>query len=659
MKLKGKNNRFHVLVFLSFAVLFQNCSLKSKDTPEVVISPDITPDTISVNIDTIGFQDSIIEAKSIQVIEDSIDILIGTYLGNEKRNYYGDKAPKKLSVKWKLNLGKGKSMAYDGPMYWRGAGWTGQPLIVKEKDSVYLIQGAFDYNLKKINAENGRLVWEYTFDDILKGTGSIWKRTNPGSNENRLMIMQGSRYGLNNNLKKDEIPSFRAVSYITGKEIWRMDSRKTKSYSRDVDASPLVVNDTAFIGLENGIFTVFNPDEKNAVVKNGKYYPEVISEHQLFEERDAKSHHGNLVAEASPALLGNRIYVPTGAGHLYGYSLDSGKVDWDLYLGADMDGSPVVTSDSCLIITLERQYIKGNGGVMKIDPSKSPDESVVWFFPTPNVGYAEWKGGVIGSASINDTYVSDTCKKLAAFNGIDGYVYVVSHQNLDQGKEVKGPNKKKNYATPELVFKYRIGPSISTPIFTKNTLVAGGYRGLYLFEYNPKINEFSKMDYRKGNFEATPVVYNENLFIASRDGYLYCFGDKTESPAQLIAEIPDSKMETIEEKKPEQKQEPIKIEKEVAQKKETVSQDHATEANDIKSLKRYKLIMGSFRTKDRAERYNSKLEAEGFAVKVYGPYKDHYYNIAESYDRKSTAYNKANKIRDEKSKEIWVMKDDI
>ena len=55
-----------------------------------------------------------------------------------------------------------------------GAGWTGQPLLYKEDDSLYLIQGAYDHHLKKINARNGELIWQYKFDDVVKGTGTIW-----------------------------------------------------------------------------------------------------------------------------------------------------------------------------------------------------------------------------------------------------------------------------------------------------------------------------------------------------------------------------------------------------------------------------------------------------------------------------------------------------
>src|SRR5882757_2046250 len=106
--------------------------------------------------------------------EDSVRILVGTFLGNGKRNYYGDSIGNKLNVIWKTFLGKGTTIvtAQKGIEEWFGAGWTGQPLVVQENKQTFLIQGAFDHHLKKINAATGEVIWNYTYDDILKGTGT-------------------------------------------------------------------------------------------------------------------------------------------------------------------------------------------------------------------------------------------------------------------------------------------------------------------------------------------------------------------------------------------------------------------------------------------------------------------------------------------------------
>mgnify|MGYP001453256009 FL=1 len=81
--------------------------------------------------------------------------LINTFLGNWERNYYGKDAPDALGLVWKHFLGKGETVISrkSGSREWAGAGWTGQPLLVNENGRLFLIQGAYDHHLKKIEAE--------------------------------------------------------------------------------------------------------------------------------------------------------------------------------------------------------------------------------------------------------------------------------------------------------------------------------------------------------------------------------------------------------------------------------------------------------------------------------------------------------------------------
>jgi outer membrane protein assembly factor BamB len=238
---------------------------------------------------------------------------------------------------------------------------------------------------------------------------------------------------------------------------------------------------------------------------------------------DVYRHKHNVVTESSPALIDNRIYVASGSGHVFGYNLKTREIDWDFYIGSDMDGSTVVTSDSCILVSVEKQYIKGEGGVFKLNPGENPQNAVVWYFPTHNNDFAGWEGGVIGSAGINDYYGCNN--HLAAFVGIDEYLYVVNHQQIDSSIKVLGPDSLTIYNTPKLIFKYHTGPSIATPIFVDNKLIVATYWGIYLFEYDDQ-NNFVLLDKKPGSFESTPIVYDGKIFIASRDGYLYCLGIK-------------------------------------------------------------------------------------------------------------------------------------
>jgi outer membrane protein assembly factor BamB len=189
-----------------------------------------------------------------------------------------------------------------------------------------------------------------------------------------------------------------------------------------------------------------------------------------------------------------------------------------------MDGSAVVTHDSALIVSVEKQYIAGPGGVMKLDPSKTGVEAVRWYFPVPDFEFTTWQGGIIGSVGINDHYTNDPEHRLAAFTGIDGRLHVVRHGVVIGDSAVLGPDSLTHHPTPPEIFSYDIGPSISTPIFTGDKLVAASYKGVFLFAYDSLL-DFKLVDSFAGPFEATPIVWDGRLYLASRNGYLYCLGE--------------------------------------------------------------------------------------------------------------------------------------
>lgn len=457
-----------------------------------------------------------------------IELIQPSFLGMPRRNFYGFDPPDTLEIIWKVYLGKGTTnlSSKQGERTWYGCGWTGQPLLIREDSGLFLIQGAYDHNLKKINAETGEIVWEYSFDDVIKGTGTLWINPDPQGDEDSVIIFQGSRLGNENHLYSHIVPSFRAISYSSGEELWRMNVKQTESYSRDVDGSGIIVDDTLYIGLENGLLAVINPHPSAAYLAQGILQPEIIAEFKLYSLEDVYKHAGNLVTESSISRLGNHLYIASGSGHVYGYSLTDDTLDWDFYIGSDIDGSPVVTEDSCLLISVEKQYINGPGGILKINPQVDPESCVVWFFPVGDYQYADWQGGVIGTCGINDYYRSNSQPYLACFMGIDGYIYVVKHQIIDSLSPPQlGPDNRTLYPLPELVYKYKIGPSISTPLIFEHKLIAAGYQGIYLFSYDHDL-VFSLIHHLPIPCEATGVVFNNRLFIGSRDGYLYCLGKR-------------------------------------------------------------------------------------------------------------------------------------
>ncbi|OJJ16653.1 hypothetical protein BKI52_32610 [marine bacterium AO1-C] len=396
-------------------------------------------------------------------------------------------------------------------------------MLVQEGDKKYLIHGAFDHHLRKINAQTGEVIWKYKFDDVIKGTGCLWPYSDPKTGQQKILILQGSRRGAS--FKAKVVPSYRAIEYQTGKEIWRLNSEATASYSRDVDGTALIVNKEAYLGLENGFFIHFDPHPQRIKLKQGMKQPTILHQTVLYTPKDIGLRRGDLVTESSPAFLNNNIYISAGSGQVYRYSIAKHRLNWDFYIGADVDGSPVVTNDQRIIVSFEKQYIPGKGGVMKLNPNHYGQKAVEWFFPVQDANFAEWKGGIVGSVAINDAYhKGKEVPKLAAFMAIDGYLYVINHQKIIQQK-VKSPDTLHQYHKPKLVFKQKIGASISTPIIVGNKLIAANYYGIYLFEFDDQLR-FKLISQREGKFESTPIVDDRKIFIASRDGYFYCFGEK-------------------------------------------------------------------------------------------------------------------------------------
>ncbi|NES03904.1 MAG: hypothetical protein F6K22_14260 [Okeania sp. SIO2F4] len=475
-------------------------------------------------------------------LDPEIDLLIPTYLGNDQRRFYGRGTPENFQVIDKFKLGTGVTYVGKTRKVWSGAGWTGQPTITKDRGKTYLVIGGYDYLLRKIDVANNQEVWQYKFDDVIKGSGTIYI-DETANEENRIVILQGSRTG---RPKKGIAPSFRAISFRTGKEIWQLDIRKTRSYSRDNDSSALLLgNGLIFNAGENSIGYFLNSSASKAKIKSGLKQPEILSELKLYLDSDARRQGGNIVSESSPARLNNKIFLAAGSGHIYGIDIESKKIVWDFYTGSDLDGTVAISKSGKLFCAIEKQFIPGNGGVVKLNPNKIPQESVEWFLPTGNIKFNSWLGGIIGSVALNDEYNNyGEFPALFATNAIDGYLYIGS-QDLTTGNKVKGPLKKFNYDTPVIVFKQKIGPSISTPIFTDgNKLVTAGYNGVYMFNLNwesAQSNAQNALPNNKGeffrliveeagkfagkvSFESTPIVWDGIVRICGRDGWLYSFG---------------------------------------------------------------------------------------------------------------------------------------
>ena len=484
-------------------------------------------------------------------------VKVSTFLGDETRRLYGlGPPPKHLDLIWRTTIGSGQTSGVrkkgdkpDAPIkpaVWSGTGWTGQPAIVRDGGKLYLAVGGFDHNLHKIEMKTGRVVWEYAYDDIIKSSPTAIEDPHPSSPDDKYLVLAGSRRGYPSSFSDPSLAPYRAVSFGTGNEVWRLPVPQTSSYSRDVDGSGFFLNGLMFSGVESGWFYRLDPFKTTS---SGSYrQPQIIAQRLLLgDPGDASAHGGNLVLEASPSLLGDTVYIGSGAGHVYGMRKSDLKVVWDYRTGSDLDGTPVPTSSGKLLVAVEKQYIQGHGGALMLDPEKSGSKAVKWFFPTGDRTLGDWQGGIIGSVAVNDTYDPwGRRPRLAAFIAIDGNLYVVAQDALADGT-ADGPNLDGPYHTPKLIAKFYVGGGISTPIMVDDTIVAAAYDAkVHLYDVvwhrskksdagalkNPdggwftvKIKEIDSF-FGGGGFESTPVMWKGRVIVGSRDGSLYCLGDR-------------------------------------------------------------------------------------------------------------------------------------
>ncbi len=485
-------------------------------------------------------------AQDTEIYNEDFELIIPTFLGNDRRAWYGQGEPQGLNVIRRFWLGIGETSVGGEFREWKGAGWTGQPTLVRDRGRVYLVQGAFDHGLHRIDLESFSETWRYGFDDVIKGTATIYI-DHYAPAHNRIVILQGSRRGLHNTINTPgPVPSFRAISFRTGQELWRMDIPLTDSYSRDNDASPILLDDgVLFNPGENGIGYFLNAAVEAASVRDGILQPEILDQVYLYVPSDMETHRRNLVSEASPARLGNRIYLACGSGHIFGIDIATRQIAWDFYTGSDMDGSTVINYENKIFASIEKQYIPGKGGIIKLNPALPPEQSVEWFFPVENRDFVSWQGGVIGSVAVNDAYIEDDAPPLFATGTIEGSFYIGS-QLKTTGEQVDGFLLDRSYPTPKIVFQADVGPTISTPIFTEgNKVIWAGYYGMRMYqlhfescdESDPdavptraggwvrvRVEEIAHHDPEDAGFEATPIAWQNRLYVAAKDGYLYEFG---------------------------------------------------------------------------------------------------------------------------------------
>jgi outer membrane protein assembly factor BamB len=426
---------------------------------------------------------------------------ISMFRGNLTRTWYGED----LSIDSPQTLWKypedpmcGLSTSAGKESLWCGTGWTGQP-VVWEKDTgeTEIIFGAYDGAVHFINAQNGKEVRNsFQTNDIIKGSVTLDPDGFPllyfGSRDNKLRIL--------------------SLDQETPVELWALDSKDLGGmWNNDWDGNPAIIDDVLYEGGENGWFYAIKLNREINKIGNVTVDPKIVFSMPSYTQELIDQVGRNVSIENSPAFFENRVYFANSGGRVIG--LDISKIEtgvapivFDYWVGDDVDATIIIDEGGMLYVSVEQERFnersKELGQFIKLNPYSSHDP-YVW--------------GIHVSESVD---VKDGIWATPAL--YKDYLFTTTH-----GGRLIEVNKK----TGDIVWEEKIAPHAwSSPVVVDDTLLIGTCDGKLLTYSLKKIeNPVLQWSHDIGNgtcIESTPLVWKNQIFIGSRDGYFYSVGEK-------------------------------------------------------------------------------------------------------------------------------------
>ncbi len=444
-----------------------------------------------------------------------------TFRGNASRTYYGEgPVPKNPEVLWKFGPMRGTSTNLGETTTWTGTGWTGQPCIFERDGKTWVVYGAYDYKIHFLDAVTGeRLLPDFKGKDIFKGSVTVDPDGYP-------LIYMGCR---------DNDWRVIAIDRAEPTELFDLDADELpgRIWNDDWDSSALIRNDYAFEGGENGHFYIVKLNR--AYGSDGKVTvdPEIVLDYKGWTQTLlANIGSKDVGIENSPCVVGDRLYFsnsgglvtcldvsatlrPLAPGEAPAKGIDAYPVVFQYWTGEDTDATIVADeqgyiyvcqhSDSARQSSKSKKRAAAVGQIIKLDPRKmgGDEDPIVWSVPVTVVS-----GGEAG------VWATPTLYK--------DMVYISTHNGSLLGIDRQ---------TGETVWKKALSNhDWASCAVVDGTLIVGSTHGvLHAWDVsNTRVDppDVWSLTVSKGALESTPAVWKGRIYIGSRDGYFYCFGDK-------------------------------------------------------------------------------------------------------------------------------------
>ena len=458
-----------------------------------------------------------------------------TFRGNASRTYYGEgPVPTNPQILWRFGPMSGASTDFGVTTTWTGTGWTGQPCIFERDGKTWVVFGAYDHKIHFLDAETGeRLLPDFAGGDIFKGSAVVDPDGYP-------LVYMGCR---------DNKWRIIAIDRAEPTELFNLDADTLPNpiWNDDWDASVIIRNDYAFEGGENGHFYILKLnrgyDAEGKVTVSPQILLDFTSWNQTLLDNLGSQDVG---VENSACLMGDRVYFSNSGGLVSCLDVSAtlrelaeGEVPaegpeaypvlFQYWTGGDTDATIVADEQGYIYICQHsdnerrsdtaKQRAQEAGQIIKLDPRKTGEgeNPIVWSQPVTLMGRDKESG----------VWATPTLYK--------DMVYVSTHNGALLGLDRQ---------TGEIVWRkdlsYHDWASCSV---IDQTLLVGDTNGvIHAWDVgNTRIDPPVVWTYQvatKSALESTLAVWKGKIYLGSRDGHFYCFGDQVTADGTVTTVAP-------------------------------------------------------------------------------------------------------------------------
>lgn len=398
--------------------------------------------------------------------------------------------------------------------WWYGTGWTGQPLVHETEDgTTELIFGAYDKQIHFLDALTGaQLRTPFHMGDIIKGTVTLDPDGYPllyaGSRDPRFRILA---------LDDDEV-----------REVWSLHAKAVEGmWNDDWDSNPVVVDDMLYVGGENSWWFAIKlnrgyDDEGMVTVA-----PEVVYQMPAWTDELYDLLGRQHSVENSTAIFEQNAYFATSGGRVVGVDVSdvengNAEVFFDWWMGDDIDSTITIDAEGYLYVVAHADHEKTNntaarrvrevGQLVKLDTSVEVGDPLTSLTP------------IVWSVEIPAARGQDTGAWATPALHPDGIIFVPTDSghllaiDTTNGNEIWSDDLGVNaWSSPAIVDEALV---IAVDCYSESS----GLRAYDLSNPFEPTELWTRPLASGGCIESTPAVWDGNIFVGSRDGFMYAFG---------------------------------------------------------------------------------------------------------------------------------------